>query len=92
MSKHDEHPTNKLVTALELPQDLILGLPYMTCMGNREVTISNHRGILSYEPEEIQILVKNGQIRFTGKGLVITSYTKDEMMIRGFLHGMEYLA
>lgn len=91
MNEHSKHTTNKLIAALDLPQDLFLGLSNISLSGNREIYISNHKGILSYGQEEMVILVKDYQIQIKGKSLCIVSYTKDELTIQGYIHSMEFL-
>lgn len=90
MSEHIEKTTNKLIESLDLPQDLFLGLPCLSFTGNRELYISNHRGILSYGQEEIVILAKSVQIIIKGRGLVISSYSKEELLIKGYIHSVEF--
>ena len=40
----------------DLPGDLVAGLPRMELVGDRELRMENHRGILAYGSEEIHIL------------------------------------
>lgn len=83
--------TEAIIESLELPQDLFEGLPNIFMTGNRKLYISNHKGILAYEKEEIVILAKAVQIKVHGKELMIESYSKDELVIRGYISflGME---
>lgn len=90
MNERIEKNTNKLIESLDLPQDLFLGLPCLSFTGNRDLYISNHRGILAYGQEEIIILAKSVQIVIKGRGLVITSYSKEELLIKGYIHSMEF--
>lgn len=91
MNEHSKLTTNKIITTLDLPQDLFLGLPNISLCGNREIYISNHRGILSYGQEEMVILVKDYQIQIKGKALCIISYTKEELTIQGYIRSMEFI-
>lgn len=43
-----------------------------------------------YEKEQIIILAKHVQIDIKGKGLIIVSYSKDELIIKGYIHSMEF--
>lgn len=90
MNEHMEQTTNKLIESLDLPKDLFLGFPCISLTGNQELYILNHRGILSYEPENIVILAKPFQIKIQGRGLVIDSFSKDEILIKGYIRGMEF--
>lgn len=91
MNEHSKLTTNKIITSLDLPQDLFLGLPNISLCGNREIYISNHRGILSYGQEEMVILVKDYQIQIKGKSLCIISYTKEELTIQGYIRTLEFV-
>ena len=91
MNEHSKLTTNKIITTLDLPLDLFLGLPNISLCGNREIYISNHRGILSYGQEEMVILVKDYQIQIKGKALCIISYTKEELTIQGYIRSMEFI-
>ncbi len=90
MNERLEQTTTNIIESLDLPQDLFLGLPCLSFTGNRELYISNHKGILLYEKEQIIILAKHVQIDIKGKGLIIVSYSKDELIIKGYIHSMEF--
>ena len=81
----------KLITTLDLPQDLFLGLPNICLSGNKEFYTSNHQGILSYDETEVHVLVKDFQIQIKGKGQQIFSYSRDELTIRGFIRSIEFM-
>ena len=91
MREHSKQTTNKIISAIDLPKDLFLGLSNISLCGNREVYISNHRGILSYGQQEMVILVKDYQIQIKGKALCIVSYTKEELTIQGYIRSLEFL-
>lgn len=91
MSEYSKHTSKKIFKSLDLPQDLFLGLPNISLCGNKEVYISNHRGILSYGLEQMVILTKDYQIQIKGKDLNIISYTKEDLTIQGYIRVMEFL-
>lgn len=91
MSEYIKQTTNKIITTLDLPKDLFLGLSNITLCGNREIYISNHRGILSYGQEEMVILLKDYQMQIKGRALCIVSYTKDELTIQGYIRSLEFI-
>lgn len=78
-----------IIESLELPQDLFEGMPNIYLTGNRKLYISNHRGILAYEKDEIIILAKAVQIKVQGKEMIIESFSKDELVIRGYISFLE---
>lgn len=91
MSKQSKQTVNKIISTIDLPKDLFLGLSNISLSGNREIYISNHKGILSYGQQEMVILVKDYQIQIKGKALCIVSYTKEELTIQGYIRSLEFL-
>lgn len=91
MSEHSKQTAKKIIETLDLPQDLFLGMPNISLSGNKEVYISNHRGILSYGEEEMMILAKEFQICIRGKKLNIVSYSKEDLTIQGYISSVGFL-
>lgn len=90
MSRNMEEYSNNIIESLDLPQDLFLGLPCISMTGNKELYISNHRGLLTYETDCIIILSKTFQIHIHGKNLVIEAYSKEEILVKGYIRSMEF--
>ena len=44
-----------MTEALELPKEIMLGLPLISLLGREEVTIENYKGILEYDEESVRI-------------------------------------
>ena len=91
MSEHSKQTTNKIIETLDLPKDLFMGYPNISLCGNREIYISNHRGILSYQQNEIIILIKDYQIQISGKSLNIASYSREDLTIQGYIRSLEFV-
>ena len=91
MSEKSKQTTKKIIHTLDLPPDLFFGFPNISLSGNNEVYISNHHGILSYDDECANILIKDYQLQIKGKGLHIFSYSKDDVTIRGYIRSLEFL-
>lgn len=91
MKERRKQTTQKIIDTLDLPQDLFFGYSNIALTGNRELYISNHRGILSYGQEEIMLLTKEHQIHIKGKMLNISSYTQDDLTIQGYIHSLEFI-
>lgn len=80
----------RMADAVNLPKDVVLGVPILTLTGHYEVNIENYRGILEYTEQLIRINVRSGQIRITGKSLEINYYTTTDMKITGKVEKIEY--
>lgn len=90
MSRRIDEKAEHIIESLDLPQDLFLGFPCISFTGNRELYISNHRGLLAYESECIIVLAKPFQIQIHGRNLYIEAYSKEEILIKGYIHSMEF--
>ena len=80
----------KMISAVDLPKDVVLGASVVTILGSNEICIENYRGIIEYTDTLIRIQTKEKQIRIHGKRLQIEYYTNDEMKIKGYVHSIEY--
>lgn len=91
MSNKNQKNNNNIIDRLELPKDILLGLPILTFQGNMELTIENHKGLLQYEGELIKIRTKSFVVSIMGKNLVILEYREDILTIKGQIEGMQFL-
>ncbi|MEW6244291.1 MAG: sporulation protein YqfC [Bacillota bacterium] len=80
----------KFTELLEMPKDVVLDLPRITMLGDLEVEIVNHKGILSYTPERVVVTVVTGTVTITGRGLSIASILKEEITVVGHIRGIEF--
>lgn len=80
----------KMIAAIDLPKDVVLGSSVLTVLGSNEICIENHRGIIEYTDTLIRVQTKEKQIKIQGKRLQIEYYTNDEMKIKGYVHSIDY--
>ena len=73
----------RLSGALELPGDLIAGVPRIELTGNGEAVIEQHRGIAHFSPEEVRVRVCGGEVRVTGSGLRIRRMNRAQIALCG---------
>jgi len=74
----------------ELPKEIVLGLPRMTLVGNLQLLVENHRGVIVYSDRVIRIGVSNGELVIKGQELQIKNLYAGELMINGIIEGLEY--
>lgn len=72
-----------LADYLELPKDLMLDLPRITLLGNLQLIIENHRGIIEYTKERIRISTSLGELLIDGEGLILRNIFPDEIAVDG---------
>jgi len=73
----------RLVSALDLPQDIVFGLPKTTLIGDVQVLVENHRGLIKYSPREIRIRTARGELVVAGSRLRIGSILPQELVVDG---------
>ena len=76
--------------ALDLPADVVAGLPRMELLGDREFRMEFHRGILAYGTEEIHISGGKLVVRVRGQGLELRSMDPTQLLITGQISGVEF--
>lgn len=79
----------KTAQAFDLPGDVLAGLPCIRLVGQEELYLQNHRGILSYGEEEILISGGKLMIRVRGSGLRLRSMTPTDLSISGTIGAVE---
>ena len=55
--------------ALELPKDIVMDLPKITIIGNIQINILNHKGIIEYTENTLRINSSIGIIKIEGTKL-----------------------
>lgn len=75
--------------ALDLPADVLAGLPRVELVGDREVRMENHRGILAYGEQEIHVSGGSFVIKVQGEGLKLRAMTGLELLITGHISAIQ---
>ena len=81
----------RLTELLDLPKDIVLDLPRISIVGDLQLLVENHRGLLEYDPERVVIGMNQGRLLVRGKELIIGAVHADEMTITGQLVAIEFL-
>jgi len=76
--------------ALEIPKDILLDLPKVTFIGNLQVNIENHKGIVEYSDDNIRIKIKDGILKVSGMDLVIKTIVTEEIIISGKIASIDF--
>ena len=79
----------KTAEVFDLPGDLVAGLPRVELVGNRELRMENHRGILDYGSGEIHISGGRLAVRVLGEDLELRAMNGTELLITGHIRAVE---
>lgn len=68
---------------LEIPEELALDLPKITLVGNLNLNVENHKGIISYTADEVRLRVSDGYLIARGSNFALRSISKTDVFLEG---------
>lgn len=89
--ERSEGSLKKVADVFELPQDLVLDLSRITIVGQSDLFLENHKGIMECGPELIRISLARGYLEIEGKNLKIRFITQDEVAVGGRIMGIKFM-
>ncbi len=94
--KKKEETTNKkgirekFSEMLELPKELVLNTLRLTMVGNGDVMIQNHKGIMEFGCQRVRVSSGSGIVKITGSDLIIREITSEDIIISGIIESIEF--
>ena len=85
------HLGERLAAGMDLVGEALPGLPVLELAGDRRVLIEGHGGITAYGPERICVRVSYGQVEISGQGMVLTSMSREQLVITGRIDSIRVL-
>lgn len=86
ISKAKEYLTSKL----DLPKEIVMNLPRIIVVGQEEITIENHKGIIAFSTDSIKINSGIGTLKIDGKNFEILFIGGDTLTIGGRFKSIIY--
>ena len=80
----------KAADILDLPGEVIAGMPRITVTGASRVLVENHRGILEYGADRICVNGGRTVLTVRGSALEIRSLNTTELLITGRIAGLDF--
>ena len=75
----------------DLPADIVAGLPHLEMVGQRQLYLEHHTGLLSYSTERIDANTTAGVLRVTGRELSLIAMTAEELRIGGRIEAVAWV-
>lgn len=75
---------------LEIPSDIIMDLPKIVLVGDLQLFIENHRGIVEYTAESVRINVGDYEVAVSGEDLLLRNILPDEICLEGRIKGLQF--
>ena len=76
---------------LELPVNIAAGVARIELLGNRELYMDRHRGVLGYSTERVDINGGSVVVRILGRNLQLQAMTDQELRIDGIIENIEFV-
>lgn len=89
MQRKNDKTKNESASSLAL--DLNSGLPTLDMLGNRRITIEGSTGVLRYESENIKINTNKMVVSVCGRGLTVKCISAVDVVIEGFITGIDFI-
>ena len=90
MKEKIERTREILSEKFDLPKDVIMNLPKITIIGDSEITIENHKGIILFERSIIKINTKAKIINIEGENYEILYIGESTITISGKFKSISY--
>ena len=74
---------------LDLPADVLAGLPRLEMIGDSELRVEQHKGILAYGEEEIHVSGGDYILKIQGRELNLRAMTGVELLITGQIEAIK---
>ena len=81
-----------LANTVDLPKDVMLDLPRITMIGQLHIYIENHRGLVTFEEDEIRLALAQGQLVIKGNQFVIKAILPEEILLEGTIHSVAFIS
>lgn len=79
-----------LAETLDMPRDVILKIPKITIVGNDEITIENHKGIIVFKDDFIKIKSNIGNVSVKGSDFEILFISGNTIVLSGNFKSIDY--
>ncbi|MDR3565197.1 MAG: sporulation protein YqfC [Negativicutes bacterium] len=90
MQRHRKGNLQTLAGLLEIPQDIVLDLPRITMLGNKQLLVENHKGIIEYTSALVRIKLNQGELSIGGSGLSLGSLQMELILVEGEISVLRY--
>ncbi len=90
MHRRQKGILHSLAKRLDIPQDIILDLPRITMLGNKQVLIENHKGIIEYTASLVRIKLSEGELIIHGTQLLLGNLQAEQILVEGTVREVIY--
>ncbi len=81
--------SERMTKLLELPGELADGVTRLTLTGAERVLIENHKGLLDYTEDTVEVSGGRLRLRVRGEDLILRGMNGEELLVTGHIFGVE---
>ena len=81
----------EIAELFDLPADVVAGLPRLEMVGDRQLYLERHAGILAFGEEQIDVNTGRGVLRIRGEKLTLVAMTAEELRLGGRIAAVEWV-
>ena len=70
------------------PREVISDVPRITLTGRNMLHVEQHKGLVAYQHDHIELRTASGMLVVTGNGLVFSMYDAAEAVVTGEIDGV----
>ncbi|MCX7950445.1 MAG: sporulation protein YqfC [Clostridiales bacterium] len=82
---------NKISDTLDLPKEVIVNVPSISLIGDNEIEIENHKGIIEYSLDIVRLNSSIGVILIKGNNFLIREISEDAIKLIGNFKSLEII-
>lgn len=83
-------PRSVMARFFELPEEILLDLPKVTVLGDRQVLVENHRGLVGFHPERVMVETTRGRLTVKGEGLQVGAVDRETVILTGVIRSVAW--
>lgn len=90
MARRVKGAMHRLTQIMEIPQDIVLDLPRITMLGNKQLLVENHKGIIEYTSSILRIKLNQGELVIQGSALILAAIQEEQILVEGTVEEVRY--
>ena len=90
MGRKVERVKEQISDKLQLPRDIVMDLPKIIIIGDSEISVENHKGVISFQTEILKVNSKVGAIVIQGSNLEILFIGGNTITVGGKFKSIQY--
>jgi sporulation protein YqfC len=75
---------------LDLPEEVLLEVPRVELVGHLQLRLTNHRGLVRFDRDEVVVRLPEGRLVVAGTALVIGWVDHEDLLITGRIQRLAY--